>query len=88
MILVLRVGVYMQGIVGVFSTKALADAAETAAKAQERDDYHTFHQIPIEPDKSYQLEGAVGGYGGSWPLGEIREEEQRQRILERAKEKI
>ncbi len=40
--IVTRHGVYIRGIVGAYSTKALAEAAMQTAKAREPDDYHDF----------------------------------------------
>ena len=39
---VVRTGVYDRGICGVFSTRALAEAAALVYKAREPDDYHKF----------------------------------------------
>ncbi len=40
--IVTRHGVYMQGIVGVYASRDLAELAIVRAKQREPDDYHTF----------------------------------------------
>ena len=49
-------GVYMQAIMGVYSTRALALVDGWAAKEREEDDYHTFeiYEVPMGrlPNKS------------------------------------
>ena len=47
---VVRYGVYMQGIGGVFISKAKAEAAVERLKAKEPDGYHTFKVEPFVLD--------------------------------------
>lgn len=53
--MVIRSGIYMQGVVGIFSTHELADKAMCNAKAKEKDDYHGFDIEKIEVDREADL---------------------------------
>lgn len=59
--LVYRQGVYMQGIVGVFSSMDLAEDARHAAKKRERDDYHSFEIEEFTLDEVEKLD-----VSGAW----------------------
>lgn len=54
--LVLRKGVYVQGIVGVFCTPEDAGRAARAALEEERDSYHSFEVHDLELDERIVLE--------------------------------
>lgn len=50
-----RSGVYQQGLVGIFTTKELAEEYAVKAKAAEKDDYHTFTIDRWELNKAVTL---------------------------------
>lgn len=52
--IVVRTGVYDQGIIGVFDTAELASGALKEAKNEENDDYHKFQIRPFCLNKRYQ----------------------------------
>lgn len=58
--IVMRWGVYIQGVIGVFSTEEKAQAALEEARKAEYDRYHTFGVLPIEVDRAYP-EGSFAG---------------------------
>ena len=54
--LVTREGVYNAGIVGVFSSKELADLAAAQAASLEVDNYHSFNVTAFNVDEILELE--------------------------------
>ena len=50
-----RMGVYSQGIVGVFSTPEIAEQAMLRAKERESDNYHTFDITEMELNEEQQM---------------------------------
>jgi hypothetical protein len=57
--IVVRYGIYMQGIFGVFDTQGSAiEAANTAFEA-EKDNYHSFHVESITLNSAKMDEGSI-----------------------------
>ena len=54
--LVIKRGVYIQGIFGVYNTRIKAEKAIKIAKKQENDDYHTFDIIQADMNKTEYLQ--------------------------------
>ena len=52
---VTREGIYIQGIVGIFTTKEKAEEAMRAAAKREPDEYHSFDYDIFEIDVIYKL---------------------------------
>lgn len=48
---VVKHGVYIQGIIGVFDSVEKAHYAANQAVINERDDYHTFHIVEFKLNK-------------------------------------
>ncbi len=48
--IVVRTGIYMQGIVGVYTSDDAARLAAERARVAEPDDYHDFEVHPIKAD--------------------------------------
>jgi len=55
--MVYRQGVYMQGVVGIYSTLLKANDAIIKARGEEPDSYHSFDINIVELDKYVSLEG-------------------------------
>lgn len=57
--LVLRWGIYVQGIIGIYSSEQLAKEAAQRAKALEPDDYHSFEvtECAVDSDLLPDREG-------------------------------
>ena len=49
--IVTRNGIYMQGVVGVYTSKVAANFAIARAKAMENDDYHVFKVDEVSLDR-------------------------------------
>lgn len=57
--LVIKEGVYLQGIYGVYDTLIQAKEAQIVAKCEECDDYHTFDIIQADINKFEYIEKNV-----------------------------
>jgi len=53
--IVVRLGVYMQGIFGVYSSLKLAKEAKVKAKELEPDDYHNFYIMQYTLDNNEEI---------------------------------